>query len=87
MNSNNNKVCVDLIVPCIEERYNVFIPVNKKTIEIIFLLNKAINEMTNGAYAISEHLSLINADDGTVYEVENTFLENKILNGAKLILL
>ena len=84
---NNNKVCVDLIVPGIEERYNVFIPVNKKTIEIIFLLNKAINEMTNGAYAISEHLSLINADDGTVYEVENTFLENKILNGAKLILL
>lgn len=87
MNSNNNKVCVDLIVPGIEERYNVFIPVNKKTIEIIFLLNKAINEMTNGAYAISEHLSLINADDGTVYEVENTFLENKILNGAKIILL
>lgn len=87
MNSNNNKVCVDLIVPGIEERYNVFIPVNKKTIEIIFLLNKAINDMTDGAYAMSEHLSLINADDGTVYEVENTFLENKILNGAKIILL
>lgn len=84
---NNNKVCVDLIVPGIEERYNVFIPVNKKTIEIIFLLNKAINEMTNGAYAMSEHLSLINADDGTVYDVDNTFLENNILNGAKLILL
>ena len=85
--NNNNKVCVDLIVPGIEERYNVFIPVNKKTIEIIFLLNKAINDMTDGAYAMSEHLSLINADDGTVYNVDNTFLENNILNGAKLILL
>lgn len=84
---NNNKVCVDLIVPGIEERYNVFIPVNKKTIEIIFLLNKAINDMTSGAYAMNEHLSLINADDGTVYDVDNTFLENSILNGAKLILL
>lgn len=84
---NHNKVCVDLIVPGIEERYNVFIPVNKKTIEIIFLLNKAINDMTNGAYAMNEHLSLINADDGTVYNVDNTFLENNILNGAKLILL
>lgn len=84
---NNNKVCVDLIVPGIEERYNVFIPVNKKTIEIIFLLNKAINDMTSGAYAMNEHLSLINADDGTVYDVDNTFLENNILNGAKLILL
>ena len=87
MNSNNNKVCVDLIVPGIEERYNVFIPVNKKTIEIIFLLNKAVNDMTNGAYAMSEHLSLINANDGTVYDVDNTILENNILNGTKLILL
>lgn len=84
---NNNKVCVDLIVPSIEERYNVFIPVNKKTIEIIFLLNKAINDMTDGAFAMSEHLSLINADNGSIYDVNNTFLENNILNGAKLILL
>lgn len=84
---NNNKVCVDLIVPSIEERYNVFIPVNKKTIEIIFLLNKAINEMTDGAFAMSEHLSLINADNGSIYDVNSTFLENNILNGAKLILL
>ena len=85
--NNNNKVCVDLIVPSIEERYNVFIPINKKTIEIIFLLNKAVNDMTNGAYAMSEHLSLINANDGTVYDVDNTILENNILNGTKLILL
>jgi len=84
---NNNKVCVDLIVPSIEERYNVFIPVNKKTIEIIFLLNKAINDMTDGNFPISDNLSLINALDGTVYDVDNTFLESKILNGAKLILL
>ena len=84
---NNNKVCVDLIVPSIEERYNVFIPVNKKTIEIIFLLNEAINDMTYGSFVMSEQLSLINADTGAVYDVNNTFLENNILNGAKLILL
>ncbi|MDE5889074.1 MAG: hypothetical protein K2H20_03545 [Bacilli bacterium] len=84
---NNNKVCVDLIVPSIEERYNVFIPVNKKTIEIIFLLNKAISDMTNGSFPMSENLSLINADNGAIYDVGNTFLENKILNGTKLILI
>jgi len=84
---NNNKVCVDLIVPSIEERYNVFIPVNKKTIEIIFLLNKAINDMTDGNFVMSEQLSLMNANDGTIYDVNQTFLENQILNGTKLILL
>ena len=84
---NNNKVCVDLIVPSIEERYNVFIPVNKKTIEIIFLLNKAISDMTDRCFPISDKLSLITAEDGTVFNVDNTFLENNILNGARIILI
>ncbi len=84
---NNNKVIVDLIVPSIEEKYNVFIPVNKKTIEIIFLLNKAINDMTDGNFIMRDDLSLINASNGTVYDLDNTVLENKILNGTKLILL
>lgn len=83
----NNKVCVDLIVPAIEERYNVFIPINKKTLEVIYLLSKALNEMTNGCFEISSGLSLINGETGIMYDVDKTFLENKILNGAKIILL
>ena len=85
--NNANKVCVDLIVPGIEERYNVLIPINKKTLEVVYLLNKAINEMTDGSFVMSEHLSLINAESGMVYDLDKNFLENNILNGAKLILL
>ncbi len=84
---NTNKVCVDLIVPGIEEKYNVFIPINKKTIEIIFLLNKAINEMSNGEFPMLDTLSLINADTGSVYDTDKNFLENGIVNGTRLILL
>jgi len=36
---------------------------------------------------MSEQLSLMNANDGTIYDVNQTFLENQILNGTKLILL
>ena len=83
----DNKVCIDLIVPVIEERYNVFIPVNKKTIEIILLLNKAINELTDNCFPISNKLNLINANTGVGYDVNLTFKENGILNGSKLILM
>ena len=83
----DNKVCIDLIVPVIEERYNVFILVNKKTIEIIFLLNKAINELTDNCFPISNKLNLINANTGVGYDVNLTFKENGILNGSKLILM
>ena len=83
----NNKVCVELIVPMIEERYNVFIPINKKTLEVIHLLAKEINEMSNGAFEISENLSLMNGSSGLMYEVDKTFLENGILNGSKIVLM
>ena len=83
----NNKVLVSLIVPSIEERYNVFIPINKKTIEIIFLLNKAISDMTNGSFPASDNLSLINAETGVIYDVDGTFIDNNILNDTKLILI
>ena len=82
-----NKVNVDVIVPALEEQYNVFIPVNKKTIEIIFLLNKAINEISSGCFPMNEELSLVDGFTGSIYDVDKTVRENKILNGSKLILM
>ena len=83
----NNKVCINLIVPILEARYNVFVPVNKKTIEIIFLLNKAISNMTNDSYKINDQSKLINADTGVIYDVNLTIKENDIMNSSTLILL
>jgi len=82
-----NKVNVDVIVPALEEQYNVFIPVNKRTIEIIFLLNKAINELSSGSFPISEELALVDGFSGSVYDVDKTIKENRILNGSKIILM
>jgi len=36
----NNKVLVELLVPIIEEKYDVFLPVNRKVGEIIKILSK-----------------------------------------------
>lgn len=83
----NNKVNVDLIVPSIEKRFNLFIPVNKKTIEVIFLINKAINEMTMGEFPINESLSLVDGYSGNPYDPSKNIKDNKILNGSKLILM
>ena len=82
-----NKVNVDVIVPALEERFNVFIPVNKKTIEIIFLLNKAINDLSFNCFPINNELALVDGFTGSIYDVNKTVKENKILNGSKLILM
>ena len=83
----NNKVCVELIVPSIEERYDVFIPINKRTLEVIYLLNKAINEMSNGNFPISNALSLMDVNTGMFVDINKTIFENRILNGTKLVLI
>ena len=70
-----NKINVDVIVPAINETYSLFIPINKKVGEIICLLNKAINELTEGIFPISNNLSLINLYTGDVYDI-NLLVKN-----------
>ena len=82
-----NKVNVEVIVPALEEQYNVFIPVNKKTIEIIFLLNKAINDLSSGCFPLNDELALVDGFNGSIYDANKTVKENRILNGSKLILM
>lgn len=81
-----NKVCIELIVPVMEKKYDVFIPVNKKIMDIIYLLNKAVSEMNDGYFPMSNQLSLVEANSGFVYDINLTVKESKILNGSKIIL-
>ena len=82
-----NKINVDIIVPALNESYNVFIPVNKTVGEVIVLLNKAINELTEGEFPISNNLSLIDLNLGLIYNIDYSVKNNKILNGSRLVLL
>lgn len=82
-----NKINVDILVPTINKTYNVFIPVNKTVGEIIYLLNKAINELTNNEFPITNNLTLINLYTNNLYDINYSVKNNKILNGSKLILL
>ena len=81
-----NKINVDVLVPAINETYSLFIP-NKKVGEIINLLNQAINELTEGAFPISDNLSLVDLYTGDVYDVNVIVKNNDILDGSKLVLL
>lgn len=83
----NNKVLVELIVPDIEEKYNIFIPINRRVGNIIILINKALNEMTNGNYVIDNKRNLYNRNTGNKYLINDLVRETDIRNGTMLILL
>lgn len=83
----NNKVLIELIVPDLDQVYNVYIPVNKRIGNIILLMNKALKEFTNGVYIAGESVRLYNRNDGTKYEVNVLVRDTDIRNGTSLILI
>lgn len=83
----NNKLLVKLIVPLLEEQYEVFIPINKRISTIIKLIEKALNEMTNGYYPKKDNSVIIDAESGNVFDVNLLVKDSKMINGSKIILL
>lgn len=83
----NHKVLVEVYIPELDIKYDLFIPVNKKIGNIIINLVKAANELSQGAYPISANHALMNSDTCEFYNTDLNLKEAKVLNGMKLILI
>ena len=53
-----DKVLVKIYVPMLEEIYDVWIPSHKKIGNVIYMLIKAINELSEGCYTPTKMPSL-----------------------------
>ena len=83
-----NKVLVQLIVPYLESKYDLFVPVNKRVGHVIDLLCKTLNEITNGLYDENcEDKKLYNAITGEMYNIQDLVRKTNIRNGSKIVLL
>lgn len=80
------KVLVEVYVPELDVSYDLFIPANKKVGNVVLLLVKAINELSEGAYPVSVNHALMNSDTCMIYDLDLNMKEAEILNGTKLIL-
>ena len=81
-----NKINVELIVPSIGKRYNIFIPVNKTVGEVIVILNNTINEMT-GCFPINNKLSLFGVLENRIFDFDVEIVNSGIKNGSMLVLI
>ena len=83
----NNTVLVEVIVPLLEKRYQVYIPINKRISTVIKLMEKALREITNGYYPNKENSVIIDAESGNVFDINITVKESKMINGSQIILI
>ena len=84
----NNKILIEVIVPLLEENFEIYIPVNKRISTVNKLIEKSLNEITNGYYPTQKENSvIIDEESGSVFDVNLTVKESKMINGSKIILI
>lgn len=83
----NNKVLVNVNIPEIDRNYDMYLPINKKIGNIIILLNKAINELTDGEFELSNNNRLYNSITRELYTSDILLANTDIRNGTSLVLL
>lgn len=82
-----NKVLIELLVPEIDETYNVYLPINKRIGKCITLLIKAINDINFSNFINNNECVLVNRITGETYDKNLLIRNTNIRNGATLILI
>ena len=84
---DKNKILIELEIPLIEKKYDLFIPINKKVGTIKSLIENALVELTEDAYKIKESTNLYSKETGAIYDVNQTVRDTDLKNGSRVILL
>ena len=82
-----NKVLIELIVPEIDSKFNVFIPISKKVGEVLTLLNKSLIDVSNGVYVSSNKKWVYDGNTGEKYDLNTLIKDTNIRNGTTIVLI
>ncbi len=82
-----NKILVNISIPEIDKKYDMYLPLNKKVSTIIRLIEKTINQMNDEKISLSKNRLLIIYKLGIRVEEDLLLKDTPIKNGSKLLLL
>ena len=82
-----NKVLIKLIVPELDETFDVFIPVNELVWNIKRIILKAIGDLSNANIDTNIEYVLLNKDNSKIYNNNEIILDTDIRNSSELILI
>lgn len=83
----NNKILIELEIPLIEKKYDLFIPINKKVGTVKKLIEEALVELSNNAYVPKEDTNFYSKETGEIYDVNKTVRDTDLKNGSRIILI
>lgn len=84
---NKNKILIELEIPLIEKKYDLFIPINKKIGTIKKLIEDALVDLTDNAYSPKEECNFYSKETGNIYDVNKTVRDTDLKNGSRILLI
>ena len=82
-----DKVLVNIYIPFLEKKFEVFLPIGKKVSEITYLIGNSLTEITGGYYVYQKNERLYNRLNGKEYNANEILKYTTIRNGAELVLM
>ena len=82
-----NKVLVTVNVPSLENKYDVYIPVNRKIYSVIKMLCNSLFTISQGAFIMKDNYLLYDANPGNIFDINALVRDTDIRNGSTIILL
>ncbi|MBR4694169.1 MAG: hypothetical protein IKP07_05095 [Bacilli bacterium] len=82
-----NKILIKVIVPELEESYDIFVPVNELVWKVKVLISKAISDLNGGVLNIKDNYVLINKYTSQIYGNNEKIISTDIRNATELILI
>lgn len=83
----NNKILIELEIPLIEKRYDLFIPINKKVGTVKNLIENVLVELTDSAYVPKDDSNFYSKETGEIFDVNKTVRDTNLRNGSRIILI
>lgn len=82
----NNKVLIKLIVPEIDSKFDVFIPVNELIWKIKKMLVKSISDVKGVNLDMKKDYILLKKDNSRIYKNNEIVIDTDIRNASELFL-
>ncbi len=82
-----NKVLIKLIIPELEETFDIHIPVNELVWKIRKLIVKSISDLTSKSLVVNDNYLLINKETAQIYNNNDVIINTDIRNGTELLLI
>jgi hypothetical protein len=82
-----SKVLVEIKLPAADRTYDVYIPLESRTGEVLQLLSLMLTDLADGKYKATENDILCDADTGRILDANKIIGELGIKNGSRLMLM